>query len=349
MSILVGSPQILSYVEQSGAITWGTAMSHAAMMGDLDALKLLSVQNTHTSVQTACFAKACEYGHRHIVIFFLDHIKQFQIDQQSYDILRKDYCQVGFLAASKGGHLDIVQLILEHHKPSAIDVQSSVEAACSTCSWDVIFYSKERFNISRIRALQNACEGRHRKLVDWLIEQGDDSWGGGVMGACISGDVPLIQLMIKHGATNTLYGVTSVLYRAFDKASQKGHLEACKYLLESGSIKFNEISFFSQCDAKIKKLLISYDDRRIVPVYAADICPLLNEGVSLDILLKYRYPETTTRIVDLAKQLLEVVQLSLRGVLCSDLLTTLQTVIGYDVNEQVIQSIKSCQTGRWLF
>ena len=178
--------------------------------------------------------------------------------------------------------------------------------------------------------MPQACEGKHRKLVDWLIENGDDNWEDGLIGACTSGDVSLIQLMIERGAKNRRDG--------FQIACFCGHVEASRYFIESGSTNFNRLDLASR-HFEVKKLFIEYDHTRVIPIYPSDICPLLNRGVSLSTLLQYERPEATKRIVCLAEKLLEVVKSSLSDVLCADMVSALKSFIGYDVNEQVIESM----------
>ena len=334
MSIRLKSPQILKYVEQTDAVLWHKVLYHASKMGDLDALKSLSIQNEDTSTQACCLKIACEHGHRHIMDFFLDHVKQFQFDKQSYHSLLQSYCRAGLIGASKGDHLDIIKMVIQNYQPSTKDVVWALQEACLTCSWNVLFFLKETFNISPIRALRQACEGKHRKLVDWLIENGDDDWESGFIGACEAGDVSLIQLMIpliiKRGAIN--------LRLAFMITSRRQHVEASKYLLELG--KLTVVGEYLGCNADITKLLIEYDDTRAIPILASHVCPLLNKGVSLSTLLQYKQSGVVRRIVCLAEKLLEVVKSSLRDVLCTDLIITLNLFIGYDVNKQVVEAIR---------
>lgn len=268
----------------------------------------------------------------HIINFFLDHVREFRYDPESYNHLLESYCRSGLFDASKSGRLNIVQLMIEHYKPSGEDLTYAFEMACSKCSWDVIFYFKETFGLSQSRALEIACQGKHRKLVDWLIENGDDDWEHGLMGACVSGDVSLIQLMLDRGASENIT-------RGFEAACMSGNLDASKYLLESGKIKTIGKRLGYIHSMQVKKLLIDYDDARIIRVFPANVCCLLNEGVSLDILLQYERPEATARIARLAEDSLRVVHSSLQGTLCSDLVSALKMFIGYDVNAQVVESI----------
>ena len=242
------------------------------------------------------------------------------------------YCHHGLLCASRGGHLDIVQMIVEHHEPSEESAHLALRSACNGCAWDVIFYLKEKFKITQINGLQQACRGRHRKLVDWLIENGDNNWDDGLFGACESGDVSLIQLMIDRGATST--------DRTFNVTCERGNVEACKYLLQRG---YNIVPGCYVQDiesVEMKKLLIDYDEGHMMHILASDICTLLNAGVSLQKLLRYENPDQTTYVVGLANNLLQVIQLSLQGTVCTDLVNALKLFIGYDVNMQVMEAIE---------
>ena len=337
MSILLKCEQILKYINESEDIVWSQVIDCASMMGDLNALKLLSIQNRKTDIQMACFATACKYGHKHIVNFFFEHLKQFRRYRQPYKKLVKKYCRDSFTSASKGGHLDIVKMIHNKYHPNTQDVDYAIRGACLICSWDVIFYLKKKFNIKLIRALRQACQGRHRKLVDWLMENGDDDWDAGLMGACEPGDVYLIQVMIERGATNIRCGFQQICY--------KGHVEATKYFLESLCMEPTVTEFDLLRGVQVQKLFMDYDETHAISICESDICPLLNEGVSSQTLLRYGNPKRTIRIVNLANKLLQVVQLSLRGLLCSDLVNLLKSFIGYDVNEQVIESMATYPTG----
>ena len=335
MSVLLESKQILNYIQASDAISWYTVLYHASKIGDLDTLKLLSIHNQHIYTQRSCFGYACKYGHRHIVHFFLDHLKEFQSDQQSYMYLLRLYCLDGLLGASTGGHLDIVQIILDNYQPyqpNQDEVTRAFENACYTCSWDIIFYLKEKFKINQSCALKQACKGRHTKLVDWLIKNGDHNWNGGLLGACESGDVSLVQLMIKHGATNIRHG--------FQVACQTGHVEASKYLLDAGYIIICECVLHPVSNVEIIKLLLEYDSKHDVSISSINICALLNAGVSPQKLSEYEAPGVITRIVSLAEKILNVVQFSLRDIFCFDLVNDLKSFIGYNVNEQIEQAIR---------
>ena len=331
-SALLESKQILSHIEQSSAILWNKVFDRASITGDLDTLKLLCIQNQLTSLQADCFALACEYGHRHIINFFLDHLKGFQFDRQSYTYLTQTYYQRGLFSASKGGHLDIVQMILEKYQPSPHEVDCAFKVACLKCSWEIIFFLHKKFNITHVNGLREACEGRHRKLVDWLIEHGDHYWDAGLAGACLSGDVSLIQLMIECGARNTDHG--------FQSTCEMGHVDASKYFLESGYSSIARIYLGYVRTVAMKKLLIEYDKARVLSFSSSDICALLNKGVSLQTLLLYNNSDIITRTVGLANHLLQVVQFSLRNLLCTDLVDVLKSFIGYDVNRQMMESIK---------
>lgn len=334
MSALLESKQILHYVHASGAISWDTVLYHASKLGDLDTLIRLSIHNQRLSIQQSCFGYACEYGHIHIIDFFLDHAKQLQFDQESYMYSLRYYCEFGLLSASRGGHLDIVQMLIQKCQPGPDTLNSAFKEACSSCSWDVILYLKENFQMVRISALHQACKGGHRKLVDWLIEHGDHDWDSGLMGACESGDISLIQLMMERGATNICAG--------FDVVCDRGHVEASKYFLHTGCASVDEIAYFWDIDASVKKILIEYDVQHVVEIYVIDICPLLNKGVSLEKLLEYPdpVPQATKCIVGLAEKLLQVVHSSLQDTLCSDLVNVLKLFIGYDLNENMAEVVR---------
>ena len=257
------------------------------------------------------------------------YAKQFQPHRQLY--LTRLYCEHGFIRASKGGHLNIVRVVLENYFPCLREVGRALKWACSTCSWDVIFFLHKKFKITQINGLREACVGKHRKLVDWLIKNGDDDWNAGLAGACISGDVSLIRLMIDRGATDIKNG--------FQRTCEEGHVEASKYFLESGTITTlgRHLNYIRHM--KVKKLLLEYDHRYTMTVFATDICPLLNEGVSLQTLSRYKHVETMY-LVGLAEKLFQVVQLSLWGHICSDLVNLLKSFIGYDVSKQIMDSMR---------
>ena len=333
MFALLQSKQIMSHIQEAGAISWHSVMYNAAATGDLETLKLLSVQNETSVNQASCFEYACATGHKNIVNFFLEHLKQFQLYPQTYQKLINLFCSRGFVSACQGGHLDIVQVMVENYEPSPDHINRALKAACSSCVWDVIFYLKEKFGINQFNELFEACRGKHRKLVDWLIENGAYDWNRGLMGACESGDMSLMKLMIERGATNIDHGLA--------RACEMGHVEQSKYLLEAlhrvlpvPRLYFNYIH-----NVEIKKLLIECDEASVLPVRQLDICPLLNQGISLQKLLLYPNPNITTQIADLAARLLQVVQVSLQGMLCSDLVNVLKIFIGYDVNAQVMETI----------
>ena len=337
MSVLLESKEILTCVQQSRAISWDAVAYHAAKTGNLNILKLLSIEKEKIYVQQTCFEYACATGHKHIVNFFLDHLKQFQSYPQIYEKLIKIFSRRGFFGASKGGHLEIVQVIVEKYTPSRDDVKVAWECACSQCSWDVIFYLKEKFDISHQsnRGLYEACRGGHQKLVNWLIENGESDWYSGLRGACESGSVSLIQFMIERGATNIREG--------FEITCQTEHEEACKYLFEAlHRVTPSGIRCLSYTrSVEIKKLLIECDETYAISIRVSDICPLLNEGVSLQKLLSYQNPHVIKQVVGLAEKLIQVVQLSLRGIVCADLINVLKRFIGYDVNAQVIEAVIS--------
>ena len=333
VSVLLEPKQILTHIEQSDDIAWKKVFDHASMMGDLNALKLLSIQIQRPAMQVSCFEQACEYGHRHIINFFFDYLKQFQFSPETYDNFIRLFCTRGFLSASRGGRLDIIQMLVDIYQPGVYDLIVGWRSACYKCSWDVIFFLKEKFPIIPIRGLYQTCKGKHRKLVDWLVENGDNDWDAGFAGACESGDVPLIQFMIERGATNKTEG--------FQLACMYGHVEAFKYLLETFRQLLSPSDMFFYSTIQIKKLLMEYDVARSVPIRVFDICPLLNEGISIQTLLLYqRSHAAITYVVGLAERLLQVVQLSLHTTLCSDLVNDLKGFVGYDVNPLILESIE---------
>ena len=140
MSDLLESKQIIKHIQQSGAVLWDSVLQNASKTGDLDTLQLLSIQNKRTSLQVSCFGLACANGHKNIVNFFLEHLKQFQLYPQTHQTLIHSFCQRGLISASEGGHLDVVQMVIDYYEPSPDHVCAAWEKACFTCSWDVIFY-----------------------------------------------------------------------------------------------------------------------------------------------------------------------------------------------------------------
>ena len=331
MSVPFDSTRFLHYVRQgTDYVLLYKTLEYMSKIGDLATLKLLSIQNQNTTIQTSCFEYACEHGHKHIVIFFLDYLKkQFQFPGQQRLI---QYCQRGFLSASKGGYLEIVQIIVEHHEPCEDDVRVAFKEACSSGSWDIILYLREKFNTYPIQALQVACQGKQRKVVDWLIENGADNWNDGLIGSCQSGDVSLMKLMIQRGATDVCLGLQITC--------ERGHVEASKYLLEllhrviPSNIHFQFIS-----SAKIKKLLIECDEAHTMHICVLDVWPLINEGVPLEKLLLYKNANYIRRMVRLVLDLFELIHSSLQEMLCSDLRNVLQQFVGHESNINALASL----------
>ena len=82
--------------------------------------------------------------------------------------------------------------------------------ACRDGSLDVIHLiirvgSEQGISFDWNGYLEEACQGNHRPIINFLIEKGANQWQNGLRGACLGGHFDLIQLMLQYGARD---GVT---------------------------------------------------------------------------------------------------------------------------------------------
>ncbi|KAL8707991.1 MAG: hypothetical protein Q9220_007071 [cf. Caloplaca sp. 1 TL-2023] len=155
--------------------------------------------------------------------------------------------------AASSGHDRAVEVLLDH----GADVnmmskegrnQSALMAACSTGSLSTIRYLISRgadvnlYNDNVGTALQRAVYSSHASVAQLLIDSGanvhmDVSRGKGSLLslACHQGDYQMVDLLLRHGARDTIPSSDWLYGCAFEAAVQEGHDAVVQLLLDSSA------------------------------------------------------------------------------------------------------------------
>lgn len=84
--------------------------------------------------------------------------------------------------------------------------------------------------------LYHVCVLGNIDLINLVIPKADD-WNSGLRGACGAGNLEIVQLMVRKGATN--------LNRGLVVAGSDGHREVCEWLLKNGAGHLNGLVEFA--------------------------------------------------------------------------------------------------------
>lgn len=210
----------------------------------------------------------------------------------------------GLKGAGFGGHQDLVEWMLtkihQYYKNSGLHAVLKYAAQggqLDMVKW--IFnngYILNKYDANACDSLMSCtCRGGHTEIIEYMIEKGVDCWIEGFNGACIGGNVNIINWMMKLSGINTfplsgLYhacvgGHKHIINMFIEKnvnnldgglqgACAGGQLDIAKWMIQLGSTDFVR-GFNSAClsgHTKIAELMLehgSIDKDRINDVYKA--------------------------------------------------------------------------------
>jgi ankyrin repeat protein len=79
--------------------------------------------------------------------------------------------------------------------------------------------------------LNYACQNGQLEIVNLMIKKGATNWNWGISGACQNGQLKIVNLMIEKGADDWNEGLYT--------ACQGGHLEIVNLMIEKGAYDWN--------------------------------------------------------------------------------------------------------------
>ena len=136
--------------------------------------------------------------------------------------------------AAAGGHIEIVSLLLQHHRvtnAASVDAASldQTEAAMEKSANPNATVNQLKEN--NCNALDIATKKRHAEVVRLLLDAGTEATTSALESAAGNGDLDVVQILIqKLGSQATSLNNSIALHRA----SEIGHLEIVRILLEAG-------------------------------------------------------------------------------------------------------------------
>ena len=142
----------------------------------------------------------------------------------------------GIRTACQSGNVELVQLMLDY---GATAFDNGLLGACEAGHIEIAKWMIEKgaippFEIlsdSFLEFIQAACKGGNMQIVHMLIEMGAgivkyiDMWNQGLIGACITNQIEIVQFMIQKGANR--------LYEALYTACFHGHLELTQLIIHT--------------------------------------------------------------------------------------------------------------------
>src|SRR5579875_418558 len=195
------------------------ALIYACKSGKIDIVKFFIFKGGNKLNE--CLAEACRYGHLELANYLI------KIGAKDLDT-----------ALSKAGHSGNLELIKFLIYNGATNFKFALSNACYKGHLNIInFLIGTVENLSL--ALRNACKSKNRNIVNFIFEQNkiyDINYG--LYGACYSGDIKLVNLVIKKGATDWNYGAVG--------ACRGGKIETLKIMINNGANEYDKF-FNSAC------------------------------------------------------------------------------------------------------
>eukprot|EP00095_Tigriopus_kingsejongensis_P010708 maker-scaffold179_size282488-snap-gene-1.25 protein:Tk10708 transcript:maker-scaffold179_size282488-snap-gene-1.25-mRNA-1 annotation:"ankyrin repeat and kh domain-containing protein 1" len=220
-----------------------TPLMEAASAGHVGVAKILlkfgAGINTHSNeFKESALTLACYKGHLEMVRFLLDA----GADQEH----KTDEMHTALMEASMDGHVEVAKLLLDHGAQvnmPADSFESPLTLAACGGHVDLAMLLLERgANIEEVNdegytPLMEASREGHEEMVALLLSQGADinaqteeTQETALTLACCGGFLEVADFLIKAGADIELGASTPLM-----EASQEGHLDLVRYLLEAGA------------------------------------------------------------------------------------------------------------------
>ena len=151
---------------------------------------------------------ACRWGHLSLVQLMIDHGAHHSPD--------------GLKWASYGGHLDVFELMVKHFTKLDLDLKPEMLQEKKDALNHGLYYAC----LNSLYSWGSPDNGEYRgndylRIIPRLIELGADDWDDALVSACDGGNLDLVKLMIKQGATHISKGL---------EAQREGDHHIVKYL-----------------------------------------------------------------------------------------------------------------------
>lgn len=228
---------IINFLHKKGADEMNHVINGACKGNDIDLVKKI-IKSEH-AISYGTFSDACFNGNQKIINLL---IKKFSNDWN------ENMWNVGFYSACRGNHYNIAKDIIMN--VSKIDV--ALQYACFNQNMPLIkLIMKHRLFRDVVDfGLYGACESGNINIINLMIKYGATDFGGALNYACQNNNIDVIKYLIDLGCDDWDDGL--------DGASYGGHINLVNMMIKNGANNWDDSLFSStsQGHYEISKLLI---------------------------------------------------------------------------------------------
>ena len=133
-------------------------------------------------------------------------------------------------------HKDLIKIYAKNH-PSKADI--ILRYGCEYGMNDIVEFMIEKAvptnrifpSLDRNNGMSGACRSGHIDIVKLMIENGANDWNWGMYNACCGGHINIVKFMIKNGANAWNDGMSG--------ACCGGHIDIVKFMIKNGANAWN--------------------------------------------------------------------------------------------------------------